>query len=192
MVAQSNPRKIVNMDASNIDQVADWLEEFVHGFNFLRPGLDQNMGRDLCHIIAGRIATRAATESRGADEMRWDAVSSKRKEVKAKAYGWNESDGKPNYATGQMLSHASLFGAPRVSEQVVDMVYGTDTPPARTYSPIDNRTDSQRQADEQVTDREKAAYAHEMGRDFYEVDDEIEAAVIEEAQQHLDVYIGEW
>ena len=175
--------------SSNIDEVVAWLESFVNGFNFLLPGMDSSLGRDLAHVVAGRIGERAAQQSRGADPAPWDRVSARYLPRKRRKYGWPEADGKPNYATGQMLSHASLMGETRVSDQLVEMHYGTGDPPRRTASPTDGRTPRETAADERATDREKAGYAHELGRDFYEIDDDIEAAVIEEADQHLAEYL---
>jgi hypothetical protein len=182
------------MPTSNIKDVTAWLENFVAGFNFLRPGTDQNLGRDLAHVVAGRISERATQRSRGADPSPWRELTDKPagkgyKSRKQKAYGWAEADGKPNVRTGQMVSEESCMGDTRVGEQLVEIHYGEDRPPAKTHSPVDRRTPSQIRGDEKVTDRQKAGYAVELDRSFFEVDDDIEAAVIEEARLHLEHYI---
>ncbi len=182
------------MPTSNIKDVVNWLEHFVAGFNFTLPGTDQNMGRDLAKVVAGRISERAVQKSRGADPGQWRENSDNPpgkgyKSRKRKAYGWAESDGKPNVRTGQMVSEESCMGDTRVGEQLVEMHYGEDRPPTKNHSPVDRRTPSQIRADEKVTDRQKAGYAVEMDRPFFEVDDDIEEAVIEEARLHLNNYI---
>lgn len=199
-------------DAGNADEVRRWLERFVMSFNFTRPGVDRNMGRDLAHLVAGKIAERSA-KGLAPDGTKWkrnsDRPNPRRGTLavpgfanigtartggylteKRKRYGWPESDGKPNYRTGQMLSHLSLFGDTVVGPDTVEMHYGIDVPPDRTYSPVDNRTASQVRADEAVTDREKAGYAVENDRPFYELDDDIRDAVLEEAERLLSDYIA--
>jgi len=59
------------MPTSNVDEVVTWLENFVDGFNFLLPGADQNLGRDLAHIVAGRISERGVQASHGKDSAKW-------------------------------------------------------------------------------------------------------------------------
>lgn len=173
--------------AYNMPDVIAWLTDFLDSFNFNLPGVDRNLGRDLAHVFAGQIEARAATESRGADPWRWDRNEPGYEARKTAAYGW--PDDKPNYRTGQMLSQASVFGRTRVvDDKVVELVYGTDKPPKGTYSPEDNRTPSEVQADEAVTDVEKAEYAS-WKRPFFEVDDVVEEAVIDAADQALDQYI---
>jgi hypothetical protein len=173
--------------AYNIDEIIAWLIDFLDSFNFNLPGVDRNLGRDLAHVFAGQIESRAATESRGADPQEWEPNEpgyAKRKEA---AYGW--PDKKPNYRTGQMLSRASVFGRTRVvDDKVVELVYGTAKPPKATHSPEDNRTPSEVQSDESITDVEKAEYAS-WKRPFFEVDDVVEEAVIDAADQALDQYI---
>jgi hypothetical protein len=174
---------------SNIDDVVGWLEQFIRGFNFLRPGKDQNLGRDLARVVAGQIFERATQESRGANPQRWAALTPKYLTRKRRAHGWPEEDGKPNFKTGQMLSYESLLGQPQITEAEVLMVYGTGDPPRDCKSPVDNRTQHERDKDERVTDRDKGGWAHAKGRPFYELDETIEEAVIEEAHIALDEYI---
>jgi hypothetical protein len=162
------------------DQVSDWIEAFVRGFDFTRT-------------VAEQVATRAATEFRGADPTQWEPNEERYKRIKQKAYGWDEA---PNYRTGQMLSISSLFGSPIVEPLTITMVYGTGDPPDGCWSPWDHRTPSQVRADEGVTDRQKGAWAtdgdpsrNRPPRPFYEWDEEIRTAVIEVTAQALHEYI---
>ncbi len=182
------------MSSSNIHEVVTWLENFVDGFNFELPGVDQSMGRDLAHIVAGRISERGTQDSRGKDPARWKELSDNPggkgyKTRKRKAYGWTEPDGKPNVRTTQMLSEKSCFGNTVVTAKLVEIHYGIDAPPSRCDSPTDNRTPSQKKADAAVTDRQKAGWAHKKGRPFFELDDDIEAAVVKEAETFLVKYV---
>lgn len=178
----------MNESAShNIEQVCAWLEEFLLSFNFSLPGKDRNLGRDLAHVFAASISERSASESRGADgSEKWPANKRRYAKMKADHYGWPEE--KPNYRTGQMLSHASLFGRTKVKDQLVELIYGRQEPPEECYSPFDLRTEAMKKADESITDVEKAEYAS-TERPFFEVDDDVEADVIEAADEALDEYI---
>jgi hypothetical protein len=194
------------MASSNIKEVITWLEGFVHSFNFELPGRDMNMGRDIAHIVAGRIQERSSRTSGGANGQRWKPISDKAsirgvvaggvvvggesyKERKRKAYGWMEADGRPGYRTAQMLSQESLFGDTRVEPYLIEMRYGLNVPPQDCKSPHDNRRPSEKKADESVTDRQKGEWFTAGGRTFYELDDQIRDAVLEEARQHLIQYI---
>jgi hypothetical protein len=185
------------MATSNIDDVVRTLAAFVHSFNFTLPGIDQSLGRDLAGVVARGIQRRAAKESRGKDPQRWYANSDKYRRVKAKAYGWGELDGKPNFRTGQMLSLMSLLGTPRVTPDLVEMIYGTGTAPAGCWSPWDQRTEAQKTADMAMTDVEKAEYAHDQyknrpARPFYEWNEDIRDQCIETAAKALDHYLDSW
>ncbi|WP_165072127.1 hypothetical protein [Paludisphaera rhizosphaerae] len=173
-------------------EVHDWIEKFVHGFDFTRPGLDRSLGRDIAHEVAGQIAARSSI-LQDPDGQDWDENEPMYRKRKQRSYGWDHA---PNYRTGQMLSHASLFGDPIVEARTIVMVYGTGDPPGGIWSPHDNRSASEKRQDEAVTDREKAAWATEgdaqnnrPARPFYAVDDSIRAAVIEICADALREYL---
>lgn len=170
--------------SASVEQVFDELTRLIQGFNFRLAGADRSMGRDLCRTIAGQIQIRAATESRGAGS-RWKENTEKTKKGKEK-YGWPENDGKPNFRTGQMLSLESLLGNPEVSEHEVTMTYGTGSPPVSGYSPSGHIS----KHDRDVTDVQKAGWAVEHDRPFYEIDDLIVDAVVEEVEKHLVAYLS--
>ncbi len=168
-------KEVFLMANSNIDEVVRWLEDWVTGVDFTRPGKDQSLGRDIANKVAEQIATRSATESRGATAA-WPPNSPGYSAAKQKDYGWSL----PNYRTGQMLSHLSLIGRTRIAAHEVTMVYGIDAPPSAGGSP----TGLVSAADSRITDTEKAAFAHSgqsrqrIQRPFYELDDLIREAVV--------------
>jgi len=180
---------------SNIEQVVAWLKDWVDGIDFTKTGADQSLGRDVANKVARQIADRAAIEGRGAGAVwapnsttpsRWHPEGYSA--WKGKHYGWQL----PNYRTGQMLSHTSLFGRTRIMAHEIEMVYGVDAAPARGYSP----TGLLSVADEKVTDTQKAAFAHSgqsrkrIKRPFYELDDTIrEAVVVDVVQPWCNAYI---
>lgn len=177
-------------ESSNIREVTAWLRAVVEGWSFQRPGIDQSLGRDLCHVIADGIAERSS-QGQDASGALWLANDPLYAAIKARHYGW--PDPPPvNYRTGQMLSHLSLLGSPEVGEREIMMRYGIgESPGATTWSPADNRTPGMRKSDAFMTDVEKAEIAHVDGRGFYEADDAIEKAVIEAAGEALDTYLQE-
>lgn len=181
------------MDETNINDVVAWIGRFVGSFNFTRPGIDQSLGRDLAHEVAGQIAIRAAAESRGPDPGRWEPNARRYRERKARHYGWPDN---PNYRTGQMLSHESLLGEPAVDPDRVLMHYGTNEAPRGNKSPVDNRTPSERAADARATDVDKAEWTTQGGkgrpaRPFYQIDDAIRDRVIEVAGEALADYLSQ-
>ncbi len=159
---------------SNIDEVVRWLEDWVAGVDFTRPGKDQSLGRDIANKVAEQIAIRSGTEH-GATSV-WQPNAAGYSAAKQKDYGWSL----PNYRTGQMLSHLSLIGRTRIAAHEVTMVYGIDAPPSAGGSP----TGLVSAADAAITDAEKAAFAHSgqsakrIKRPFYKLDDLIREAVV--------------
>jgi hypothetical protein len=178
------------MESSNINEVVAWIEDFVRSFDFTRPGKDKSLGRDIVGtIIRGRtigdprcLVARSAAERRGADTQ-WKANESKYAARKAKDYGVFDQ---PNYRTGQMLSQASLWGKTEFMSDEIIMRYGTGDPPSRSAAPTQYLSTE----DQNITDIEKAYFATNVhDRPFYEIDDEIEEAVLEEMADALSEYI---
>ena len=176
----------------NIDEVVNWLENLVNSFNFLMPGIDQSLGRDLVNAVAWGIADRSATELRGADGTPWPENSDNPpgqgyKSWKARNYGVFDM---PNFRTGQMLSLESLKGRPEIDEHTILMHYGTGDPPQTSAAPTGYLSDE----DQKITDVEKAQFAHASdehrpARPFYELDDDIRRAAIEVAADALAQYL---
>ena len=174
-------------------EVADWLENLVTGFNFLLPGEDQSLGRDLVVAVAMGIADRSAT-IHDPDSVPWAENSDNPpgkgyKSWKAMHYGVFDM---PNYRTGQMLSLESLIGRPEITENAILMVYGTGDPPTTSAAPTGYLSEE----DQKITDYEKAQFAHEStehrpARPFYGLDDTIRQEAIDVAAEALDKYISE-
>jgi hypothetical protein len=182
------------MESSNINEVVAWIEDFVRSFDFTRPGKDQSLGRDVVNvIIRGQIVGgdsfdtrsilgRAFYQRRGAD-TRWKENAPDYREWKGKKYGVYDM---PNVRTGQMLSEISMRGRTEYGPTEIVMKYGTGDPPSSSASPNQYLSEQ----DQAITDVDKAYYAtNSHDRPFYEIDDEIEEAVLEEVAEALAEYI---
>lgn len=178
-------------DEPNIREVAVWLRQFIQSFNFHRKGIDKSLGRDCVNAVAWHIAERSA-DGHGPDGEQWDENQDPEyRREKTEHYGWPDPP-PTNYLTGQMLGFVSLVGQPDIQEHEIEMRYGTGKgPEGQCWSPSDNRTQEQKESDDAVTDEQKAMWAQERGRDFYQGDDETEARVIEVAAEALDTYLIE-
>ncbi len=149
---------------SNIDDVARWLDSVVADFTFDLPGDRGTIGEDSAHAIADGIQERSYVDQRGASEP-WPENSERYRTEKDEKYGTT----KTNYRTQQMLLDESLTAnLISIDEgKTFVMQYGTGTAP--TTSPTGHISDQ----DKLVTDTVKAAYAHEQGRPFFQLDKQI-------------------
>ena len=177
-----NARKVcftVMSQTSNIADVVAWLEGWVNGIDFTKTGADQSLGKDVANKVAEQIAARSATEHKGATAA-WPANSTTPSRWHPQGYrAWKQQEygvDTPNFRTGQMLSATSLIGRTRIEPHEITMVYGTDAPPFTSAAPTGLLSD----ADKAVTDTEKAVWATDKGRPFYELDDTIRQAVVED------------
>ncbi len=174
---------------SNWQQVQGFLDEFVDGFNYKRPGIDQSLGRDVAMKVVERIADRSLADRRSVDED-WAPNEEKYAAWKAKRYSIGEDE--PNTRTGQMLSQLSLYGRTRIDEKEITMIYGVNAPPTRTATGVPLT-----KADQKVTDVQKAYFAHagqgkhKITRPFYQVDETDGKAVSELCQANLNEWILE-
>ncbi len=179
------------MDTSNIGDVISFLDGFIDGFNFLRVGHEQNLGRDVANRVVQGIYDRASDRRAGIGEP-WDANEPKYAKWKEKYYGGVAN---PNVRTGQMLSHQSIMGRTKIEADQVTMIYGLGEPPVRAY--FGTPTDKQLAQDKKVTDVQKAYFAHtgqskhKIKRPFYEVNDEDSRQVAETYQENLNRMILE-
>ncbi len=106
------------------------------------------------------------------------------------SYGWDRD--KPNRRTKQMLSQTSLMGKLDIQPEEIIIGYGTDLPPSRGASP----TGLVSQKDKEVTDTEKAEWAHQddprtgrPARPFYSFGEGDDQAVAGVARENLHDYI---
>lgn len=142
---------------SNIDDVGAWLDRCIDGFSLN----EDERGRDIAESIAEGIEVRSDQEQSGALDD-WPKNSEPYRTRKLRKYGTD----KTNYRTKQMLSRASLLGDVVVNKDSVDIRYGTGRPPDGSSGHVEK-------SDQQITDIEKARFAHQLGRPFFELDDEI-------------------
>jgi len=192
------------MDSSNIHEVADWFRQFIHGFNFTRPGKDQSLGRDIANVIIrgpeldglGGVMGRCA-DQKDPEGKEWAKNSTKPirgypggyAEFKEEKYGIIDE---ANRRTGQMLSQLTLTAKTKVGATEIEIRPGTDQPPSSSAAP----TGKLSEADKAVTDTQKIGFAHtetptKPARKFYAANDEDRRNVIAVAQENLDDYIRE-
>jgi len=55
----------------NIDQIVAYLDWFVASFDFTRPGIAQNLGRDVANVVVERIQKQSSEELAGPDGNPW-------------------------------------------------------------------------------------------------------------------------
>ena len=167
----------------NIDDIERWLTELAAGFNFTMRGEDQSLGRDLAGVVAQGIIDRTIAHQQDATGGGLKALSEAYRKRKLKEYGLDDI----LFRTGQMLSLESVLGDLSLSPEEVQMTYGTGDPPARGAGPMGKISDQ----DKEVTDREKAAFAHESDRPFYGLDTTIADDVAKAAAEALGSYLKE-
>jgi hypothetical protein len=176
---------------SNVDELMGRLDAWVEGFNFLRPGKDQSLGRDVVMtIIRGPDAgALGGIAGRIADGVQPDGTPMKPNapayaEDKEKRYGWSEVARR----TGQSASQVSLYGRTRIDEKSIEMVYGTDEPPDKSVSPNGHIS----KADRAISDTRKGMFLTQQGRAFYDFDDSDRENVIKVAGESLKDHIESW
>jgi hypothetical protein len=150
---------------SNIDEVERLLEQLVAGFNFLTPGKDESLGKDLAGVAVSGIVDRSTTEQVGPDGQAWADTEPAYTRAKIKYYGTDLI----GVRTGQMLSEQSVMGETTITADEVTIKYGTGNPPTGTGA----KGVAPKPSDLAVTDREKAGYFEAGGRRFFGLDTEI-------------------
>lgn len=184
---------------TNISEITAWLEGFVDSFDFKRPGIDQNLGRDVVELAAQRMRDRSLDERTGFGTA-WPPNSETPhppwqpqgyRQWKLDNYGVD----KPNSRTGQMLSQLSMKGRSTVESKQVTMIYGTDTPP--TSASFGSPDPKLLARDQKVTDCQKAYFAHtgqskkKIVRPFYQLIDDDAEAIVALCQENLNDLIRE-
>lgn len=147
---------------SNIDELGGRLADIIRTTGFemeLTEG--KTLGEFCVDVIVGAIQVRADYQQ-GADG-RWpdnDPVYLDRKE---REFG----ETRVNFRTNQMLSDASLRGKTTITNHVVTMEYGTGKP--ADTSPTGYLSDD----DRSKTDVEKAYWANQQDRRFYDIGEDV-------------------
>lgn len=167
---------------SNADSFADWLGGVLDDFDFNSPGVHLSLRDDASSSVAEGIQERSKERQCGAKDV-WPENEYSYRKDKAEKYGTELT----NYRTSQMLSTESLLANVGTTDngRTAVMQYGTGTAPKTSM------TGYIEDADKLVTDTEKAAFAHELGRPFFQVDQEIGTTrvlplVSEALQKYLD------
>ena len=181
---------------ATIQEVCNWLQAFADGFDFTRPGVDQNLGRDMANVQVARMMDRSQ-KFEAPDGSYWLGNSDRPsiwmpegyKAWKSFIYGWKGDS--PNYKTGQMLSKTSMGGGTTITPQEVLIKYGTGLAPTKSYSPSGFFNPD---TDGVVTDVEKAEWAHMEGphrpaRPFFGVGEGDPEALVDCAQDNMNDYI---
>lgn len=164
---------------SNILEFEAEFRELIDGFNFSLPGKDQSLGRDLAGIAAAGIVDRSVSEQAGPNFQAWRPNNPKYTARKLKEFGVDLI----GFRTGQMLSLESVMGETTVGDNEVVMRYGTNTPATRSS------TGQGKLKDDEPTDREKAEWFSDGGREFYELDDADAEAIFDAAIKALEDYL---
>jgi hypothetical protein len=173
----------------NGPEIAAQFAESIATFRFDAKLEGRMLGRVIADVIVDGIAKRSQGTQSAPSTGRlppnrnyglggiWHGHA----ERKHRKYGWEDT----NYRTEQMLSHPSLAGKVEVRNDLVTLTYGTGQPPSvgvgpNNYSEPPDRT---------VTDDDKAFYAHEQGRGFYELDEDIGEQIDAQVEEVLALHL---
>jgi hypothetical protein len=155
--------------------MAEALTATINTFGFKSTNEGRALGELIVDEIIDGIQTRSIERQCDGNGVPWPKNAPSTAARKYAQYG----EAIVNKDTGQMLSAKSLRGTTVISQYLITMDYGTNTGMAGpdrlpAVQRIGHRVDiTGGQAKEVVTDVDKAMYAAEQGRGFYELDDQI-------------------
>jgi hypothetical protein len=181
------------MEYANLESVMSWLKDSVDSFNFAMPGeTNPTLGEDCAEDVAKAIRARGLSDQKGAVDD-WPPNSDNPSRRFPQGYrAWKEEHygtGLTNFRTsssdGSMLSVESLKGVPAVSPHQVTMNYGLGRTPSSSDTGYTCADDYRR------TDVEKAAYAVEQGRKFYDLTDDTNEPVLQRLGEALHRHLEE-
>jgi|GEM_PF-2915897 len=167
-------------DNSNIDEVGQWISGILEGIDFTMPGADQSLGRDMAGVVANGIIDRSVPDAQAPDGSTWAANEPEYAARKRARYDADQ----PGILTGQMLSLESVKGELTLAPAEVTMKYGTGESAKRARNGAEPP-----KASDPPTDRQKAEWFTEGGRPFYELDDQINEAVVKEAEDAIEKHL---
>ena len=153
----------------DMNAFAEALTGTIATFGFTATHEGRALGELIVDNVVEGIALRSIERQCGGDGVRWPLNSDARRREKFRRMG----QALTNVDTGQMLSAKSLRGTTKITQHMVTMDYGTNTP----MNVPDRLPATQRIvvlggiAKERVTDVDKAYYALIQGRSFFELDD---------------------
>lgn len=148
----------------NADEIGRWIQKSVNEFTF-QKGLS---GWHMVEAVADGIQERSADKQMAAVQV-WYANEPEYRAWKKAHYGTD----KTNYRTGQMLSRESLLGVVKIDTNSIEIQYGTGKSPTTSDNGYMDKSDRQ------VTDIEKAYWASQDDRQFFELDDKIKDATFQ-------------
>lgn len=165
-------------DLGDLDAI---LSAVVESFDLTLPGQDQSLGRDLAVRAAHQIQDRSNSGD-DPDGNEWRPNERRYAAYKLKRYQVD----RPGELGGQMLSLTSVLGNPTVTPDSVEMAYGTGQAPQRSTS----RGGTELKPHElKATDRQKAEWFEDGGREFYALSEEDCDALAELAGEALDRHL---
>jgi len=155
--------------SSNAAEVGDRFVESIRSFGLKTDYAGKALGQLLADDTATGSQERSIEQQCDGSGSPWAQNSDNPegrgyRSKKAKRCGTALTNGR----TGQMLSKESLAGKVIITQYLVEMTYGTGQPPDRCANGAEPT-----EADKAITDDDKAFYAHEQGRRFFELDQDI-------------------
>jgi len=170
--------------SSNLEDIIAWYRASGTTFNFKSSTEEgRALGETLVDEIVDGIAARSLQTRSAPSTGKWpensDEPPTHYRTKKMKEFGVAAT----NSRTGQMLSPESLRGKVTVEPELVRIEYGTDEPASEAISGVhaEGAKEARRAGhryilpsrERQYTDVEKAMFADEQKRGFFELDDDI-------------------
>lgn len=154
---------------TNVEHVNAHMLAAMNSFGFDSRFEGRALGELIIDNIIGGIVDRSIEKQCTGDGTPWPKNSDTTERRKKKQFG----EAIINKDTGQMLSAKSLRGTTTITQFAIQMEYGTGeaSPDGATVKVAAGPGDEH--AYEPVTDVDKAVYAVQQGRSFYELDQEI-------------------
>jgi hypothetical protein len=154
---------------SNQNEVAEWLRSCLDDFGFDSPSGATTLGEAIRENHVQQIQERSFGEQRGADAP-WPANSEPYRTIKEEEFGSDLI----NVRTRQMLSRESLRGRATADKREILHTYGLDEAGDSNAGRKPRRDGKPRKARAvEPTDVDKAGWADEQQRQFFELDDQI-------------------
>jgi hypothetical protein len=181
--------------ATNAAEVGERLVETIRSFGFTITHEGKAPGQLLADNTAAGIHERSVVRQCDGDGKPWPLNSDKRRRMKYRRDGFCLT----KVDTGQMLSLATLKAKVTVEQHLVTNTYGTGEPsPPPTHqsgglggSAARSRISFGGQTSyEAITDVDKATFAAEQGRGFYELDQDITDGNFKRWQETLDAHLA--
>jgi hypothetical protein len=158
-------------------EIAQQFADTIASVEFQTTLESRPLGVVIANGIADGIIVRSFTRQCDGQGNAWPRNSEPCGEDKHNAYGWEQTDSR----TCGMLARESLLGHVEITDDFVRITYGTGQPTTRAANPLDHIEDS----DKRISDDDKAFYAEQQGRGFYELDADINQQIDEDIEGAL-------